>query len=58
MPKWCNTEENKQEYLKQFYDWHGFELDPTKIVDNPGLKNVAKLFLNSLWGKFGQRDHG
>ena len=43
--------------MKQFYDWHGFELDPTNIEDNPGLKNVAKLFLNSLWEKFGQKDH-
>ena len=42
------TEEDKQKYLKQFYEWHGFELDPTKIEDNPGLKNVSKLFLNSL----------
>lgn len=25
---------------------------------NPGLASVAKLMLNSLWGKFGQRDRG
>jgi hypothetical protein len=24
--------------------------------DNPGLRGVAKLFLNSLWGKFGTRE--
>ena len=24
--------------------------------DNPGLRGVAKLFLNNLWGKFGTRE--
>ncbi len=27
----------------------------TETTDNPGLKAMAKLCLNSLWGKFGQR---
>jgi hypothetical protein len=26
------------------------------IGNNPGLKAIAKMYLNSLWGKFGQRD--
>uniref|UniRef100_A0A1I8J2P7 DNA-directed DNA polymerase n=1 Tax=Macrostomum lignano TaxID=282301 RepID=A0A1I8J2P7_9PLAT len=27
-----------------------------KVEENPGLRFVAKIFLNSLWGKFCQRD--
>ena len=29
--------------------------DPTKIQKNPGLRTLAKMMLNSMWGKFGQR---
>ena len=28
-----------------------------KFEFNPGLRSVAKLCLNSLWGKFGQRSN-
>ncbi|XP_072400522.1 uncharacterized protein [Diabrotica undecimpunctata] len=31
------------------------ELDLSKIAPNPGKRAVAKICLNSLWGKFGQR---
>ncbi|XP_072400379.1 uncharacterized protein [Diabrotica undecimpunctata] len=33
----------------------GIDLDLSKISVNPGRREVAKLCLNSLWGKFGQR---
>jgi hypothetical protein len=32
-----------------------FEIKPEETEKNPGLKMVAKICLNSLWGKFGQR---
>ena len=32
-----------------------FEIKPENTVKNPGLRQVAKICLNSLWGKFGQR---
>jgi hypothetical protein len=32
-------------------------LDPEKIEVNPGRRAVAKICLNSLWGKFGQRQN-
>uniref|UniRef100_A0A1I8GYG9 DNA-directed DNA polymerase n=1 Tax=Macrostomum lignano TaxID=282301 RepID=A0A1I8GYG9_9PLAT len=37
-----------------FSDYEGVTLD--KVEPNPGLRFVAKIFLNSLWGKFCQRD--
>jgi hypothetical protein len=32
-----------------------FEIKPEDTKKNPGLRQVAKICLNSLWGKFGQR---
>src|SRR5690348_8278522 len=34
----------------------GIQLDPEKMVFNPGLRYVAKLCLNSLWGRFALRN--
>jgi hypothetical protein len=33
------------------------KLEYEKITDNPGLRSLAKLMLNSFWGKFGQREN-
>ena len=35
----------------------GIKLARGKIKKNPGLRSLAKLMLNSFWGKFGQRDN-
>ena len=32
-----------------------FEIKPENTKKNPGLRQLAKICLNSLWGKFGQR---
>ncbi|PFX17886.1 hypothetical protein AWC38_SpisGene17772 [Stylophora pistillata] len=34
---------------------HQVRVVPSKITKNPGRKAVAKLMLNSFWGKFGQQ---
>ena len=49
------TEEEKREYIDYYKREQGVELDYKKIAKNPGLRSVAKLALNSFWGKFGQR---
>ena len=49
------SEEEKQEYLDDYKQNEGIDLDPNCIEKNPGKYHVAKLYLNSLWGKFGQR---
>ena len=43
----CSEEEYRQK-ARQF----GIELD--ELQENPGLRFIAKICLNSLWGKFGQ----
>jgi hypothetical protein len=54
-PDWVKTEKDKLLYLKQYEEQQGILLDIDKIEYNPGLRAIAKLCLNSLWGKFGQR---
>lgn len=56
-PSWCLTEENKDRYVKDYFDHESILLDKSKIVKNEGLRSLAKLMLNSFWGKFGQREN-
>jgi len=56
-PKDCNTEELKQNYLKQFFQQENIKLDRENIYKNPGKRSYSKLILNSFWGKFGQREN-
>ena len=49
-PKECVTDEQKQRYIDEYYEHEGIRLDPNKIEYNPGLRSLAKLMLNSLWG--------
>lgn len=54
-PKHCTTEEKKEEYIQEYLDREGVKLEPEKVIKNGGRKQVAKLMLNSFWGKFGER---
>ena len=54
-PAECDTEEKREEYLQDYEKNQGIKLDSSKIEKNPGLRSLAKLMLNSFWGKFGQR---
>ena len=56
-PSKVKTEEEQQEYIRKYRDREGIELDSTRIEKNPGRKQVAKLMLNSFWGKFGENEH-
>ena len=54
-PEGVETEEAKQRYIQDFLEHEGIELEYDKIKENKGLRTLAKLMLNSMWGKFGQR---
>ena len=49
------TEEQKEEYLRSFEKREGVQLNQDRIKKNPGLRSLAKLMLNSFWGKWGQK---
>ena len=52
-PRWCQTEEQKAEYKRLYHEKEGIQLE--NAAKNPGREQVAKLMLNSFWGKFGER---
>ena len=55
-PDWVGDDETKrQQYIRDYYQNEGIQLDYDKIEHNPGLRALAKMMLNSMWGKFGQR---
>lgn len=58
-PASCDTEEKKSEFIKEFYDKEGVELDYCELSKpkNPGRRLLAKLMLNCLWGKLAQRSN-
>ena len=56
-PSWCLTAADKELYVENFYKHEGVQLDPSKIKYNPGLRLIAKAFLNNLWGRLGLRDN-
>ena len=44
----CITEEQKQQYVEEYFEHQGIWLEPSKIVYNSRLWALAKLMLNSL----------
>ena len=54
-PAGVETEEERQSYIEDYYKHEGIRLEYAKIEHNPGLRTLAKMMLNSMWGKFGQR---
>ena len=51
-PPDCVTDEQKQRYVEEYEQHEGIQLNPEKIEHNPCLRYLAKLVLNSLWGKY------
>ena len=44
-------------YIRDYHEKEGILLGYNNIKKNPGLRALAKLMLNSFWGKFGQRSN-
>ena len=56
-PEWCRTESEKQTYIDTYNQKEGILLEYDEIKKNPVMRALAKLMLNSFWGKFGQRSN-
>uniref|UniRef100_A0A915L7Y9 Uncharacterized protein n=1 Tax=Romanomermis culicivorax TaxID=13658 RepID=A0A915L7Y9_ROMCU len=50
-PARVQMDEQKREYKMEVYNRGNISLDPWKISKNPGKRALAKLMLNSFWGK-------
>ncbi|XP_055389326.1 uncharacterized protein LOC129618545 [Condylostylus longicornis] len=55
-PTGIQTKSEQDAYIKDFFENEGVMLDKSKIALNPSLRNLAKLKLNSFWGKLIQRN--
>ncbi|XP_035981580.1 uncharacterized protein LOC118556952 [Fundulus heteroclitus] len=55
-PAEATDEESRLKYVADYKLNQGIQLDVEKIEVNPAKRQVAKLCLNSFWGKFAQRN--
>lgn len=53
-PSCTDTPAKKEEYVTNYKQREGIDLDPALIAKNPGRKATAQLMLNSFWGKFAE----
>lgn len=54
-PSHCTTDASKKSFIRDFEKKEGIVLDYCKIHKNEGYRSLAKLLLNSLWGRLGMR---
>ena len=56
-PDWIQTEEDKEYYIANYMLHENIKLNPENIHYNNALRSVAKLCLNSFWGKWGEKNN-
>ncbi|XP_069110078.1 uncharacterized protein [Argopecten irradians] len=54
-PCWVKNEDDAVRYIEEYFHHEGIQLEKDNIRKNKALRSLAKLLLNSFWGKFGQR---
>ena len=54
-PDWCDSDQKKAQYIADYKNVEDVDLDPAKMKKNSAMRVCAKMKLNSLWGKMGQR---
>ena len=53
-PESVTTESERAQYLTDYKEREGIELDPKNIKKNPPIRSITKLLLNSMWGKWAE----
>ncbi|KAG5864806.1 hypothetical protein JTB14_008779 [Gonioctena quinquepunctata] len=56
-PYYITDPAEREKYIEDYLEREGIKLEYSNITNNPGLRQLAKLILNSFWGKFGQREN-
>ena len=55
-PNWVQCPEDEDRYISDFTKSEGIQLDKDAIGPNPAKRGLAKLSLNSMWGKLTERN--
>jgi len=55
-PSWVSSPEDEELYIETFRTNEGIRLDRESIKSNAAKRGLAKLCLNSMWGKLTQRN--
>ena len=50
-PSWVRCPEDEERYIHSFRECGGIELDKASLTYNAAKRGLAKLYLNSMWGK-------
>lgn len=53
-PDWVKTQDDRTRYMQLYLNHEGVKLRSDSICKNNVLRSLAKLLLNSMWGKWGQ----
>jgi hypothetical protein len=56
-PSWVQSTEDEERYTYSFRESDGIELDKASIQYNAAKRGLAKLCLNSMWGKLAERNN-
>jgi hypothetical protein len=51
-PDWCEDDATQDQFIMENLEMFGIEIEKENVELNPGLRFIAKLLLNSLWGYF------
>jgi len=54
-PSWVRTPADEDRYIEEFRQNEGILLDKDAIRHNASKRTLAKLCLNSMWGKLGEK---
>jgi len=56
-PSWVRSPEDEERYIQSFRESEVIELDKSSIKYNAATRGLAKLCLNSMWGKLSARNN-
>ena len=55
-PREDMTQQEKDQFVEDFYQHEGIRVDPAKMVKNSEARAVAKIIISSVWGKMAETD--
>lgn len=47
-PQWVESEEDRSRYVEKFFREMSIIIDPAKVCNNPALRTISKLLLNTV----------